>query len=45
MRFLYAAIAAIAWIILTANAIESISLEMRLLMLAIIVAGALAGGD
>ena len=45
MRFLYAAIAAISWIVLTANAIESISLEMRLLMLAIVVAGALAGGD
>lgn len=45
MRFLYAAGAAIAWMILTVNAIESISLEMRLLMLAIIVAGALAGGD
>jgi len=37
--------AAIVWMILTANAIESVSLEMRLLMLAIIVAGALAGGD
>lgn len=45
MRFLYAAIAAIAWMILTANAIESISLEIKLLMLAIVVAGALAGGD
>lgn len=45
MRFLYAAIAAITWIVLTAGAIESVSLEMRLLMLAIIVAGALAGGD
>jgi hypothetical protein len=45
MRFLYAAIAAISWIVLTANAIDSISLEMRLLMLAIIVAGAMAGGD
>jgi len=45
MRFLYAAIAAISWMVLTANAIESISLEMRLLMLAIVVAGALAGGD
>lgn len=45
MRFLYAAAAAITWMILTTNAIESISLEMRWLMLAIIVAGALAGGD
>ena len=45
MRFLYAAIAAIAWMIFTANAVESISLEMKLLMLAIVVAGALAGGD
>jgi hypothetical protein len=31
--------------LLTAGAIESVSLEMRLLMLAIVVAGALAGGD
>lgn len=45
MRFLYAVIAAITWMIFTVNAIESISLEMRLLMLAIIVAGAMAGGD
>lgn len=45
MRFLYAAAAAITWMILTANAIGSISLEMRWLMVAIIVAGALAGGD
>lgn len=45
MRLFYAAMAAIVWMILTANAIESVSLEMRLLMLAIIVAGALAGGD
>ena len=45
MRFLYAAGAAITWMLLTANVIESISLEMRLLMLAIIIAGALAGGD
>jgi len=45
MRLFYAAMAAIVWMILTANAIESISLEMRLLMLAIVVAGALAGGD
>ena len=45
MRFLYAAIAAITWMVFTANVIESISLEMRLLMLAIVVAGALAGGD
>ena len=45
MRFLYALIAAILWMVLTANAIESISLEMRLLMLAIVTAGALAGGD
>ena len=45
MRFLYAAIAAIAWMILTANVIESVSLEMRWLMVAIVVAGALAGGD
>lgn len=45
MRFLYAVIAAIIWMIFTANAVESVSLEMRWLMLAIIVAGALAGGD
>lgn len=45
MRFLYAAGAAITWMVLTASAIESVSLEMRLLMLAIIIAGALAGGD
>ena len=45
MRFLYAIGAAITWILLTAGAIESVSLEMRLLMLAIVVAGALAGGD
>lgn len=45
MRLFYAIMAAIAWMIFTANAIESISLEMRLLMLAIVVAGALAGGD
>ena len=45
MRLLYAVIAAITWMILTANAIESISLEMKWLMLAIVVAGALAGGD
>lgn len=45
MRFLYAACAAITWMIFTANAVESISLEMKLLMLAIIIAGALAGGD
>jgi hypothetical protein len=31
--------------LLTGNAIESVSLEMRWLMVAIIVAGALAGGD
>lgn len=45
MRFLYAAGAAITWILLTGNAIESVSLEMRWLMVAIIIAGALAGGD
>lgn len=45
MRFLYAVGAAIAWMLLTTGAIESVSLEMRLLMLAIVVAGALAGGD
>ena len=45
MRFLYAVIAAITWMLLTVSAIESVSLEMRLLMLAIIIAGALAGGD
>lgn len=45
MRFLYAAIAVITWMVLTAGAIESVSLEMKLLMLAIVVAGALAGGD
>lgn len=45
MRLFYAAIAAITWILLTANIIEPISLEMRWLMLAIVVAGALAGGD
>lgn len=45
MRFFYAAIAAMGWIALSANAIESISLEMKWLMLAIVVAGALAGGD
>lgn len=45
MRFLYAAGAAIMWVLFTASAIESVSLEMRWLMLAIIIAGALAGGD
>lgn len=45
MRFLYAIGAAIMWMSLTANAIESVSLEMRWLMVAIVVAGALAGGD
>lgn len=45
MRFLYAAVAAITWMVFTAGAIDSISLKMRLLMLAIVVAGALAGGD
>ena len=45
MRFLYAAGAAITWMLLTASAIESVSLEMRWLMVAIVVAGALAGGD
>lgn len=45
MRIFYGVIAAITWVLLTANAMESISLEMRWLMLAIVVAGALAGGD
>ena len=38
-------LAAMGWIALSANAIESVSLEMKWLMLAIVVAGALAGGD
>lgn len=45
MRFLYAICAGITWMVFTAGAIDSVSLEMRLLMLAIIIAGALAGGD
>lgn len=45
MRFLYAAIAAFVWMAYSLSFVSNVSADAKYLMLAIVVAGALAGGD